>query len=393
MAFLNGIGQRVIDSGQRSFQDRVGGQVDERGNPISGSSFVNDRSQEEMRAMNSGSSSTLRYPDSLGFDPSMQNYVLFQIYETAGDALENRKSSSGSSQSGGDSLASAARTANQQAAAGATAALDTAVTAIRNELGGIFRSGRNQTGAPGEFSRNQARLGFGTQVKSTGIAIGLPLPANIMSSYKMSYEETDFTGIGQMITAGAGLEALLEGNNTAEAQEAIRNLVVGLPMNVVDSLAKIVGMDNLNLKAAGLASRQQAMNKFAEKLFTGMARRQFSFEWEMSPRSFRDAMTIKRIIDTFKKWSHPTISDGGLYLNYPAQFKIGFYHKGKLNDYLFKIAMCGCESVEVSYGGDDLTFFRSGSAEGEPTPPTSVKLKVDFTELELLTRERIEEGF
>lgn len=369
---------------QTDFERRLGEGVDESGNP-----FLGRDSELFASVVESGANVSLQYPESLGKDPLESNYVLFEIYETDGEALANRRTTTPSTP---PSLESQANTTNQRSQSGGEAALRTAVESIANEIRGIFASGRSQPGAPGEFSRNQSRLGFGTKIKSSGVSIALPVPANISSSYKMSYEETDFTGIGQMITAGQGLDSLLDGKNTTEAQEAIRQLVVGLPMNVIDSLAKIVGIDNLNLKAAGLASRQQAMNKFAEKLFTGMGRRQFSFEWEMSPRSVKDALTIQNIIYAFKRYSHPSLSDGGLYLNYPAQFKIGFYNKEKINDYLFKIALCGCESVEVSYGGDDLTFFRSDLNNGGSSP-TSIKLKVDFTELELLTRERIQEGF
>jgi hypothetical protein len=375
----------TTNSTQANFEGRLGQGADEEGNPLRG------RNVESIASMvNSGANVNFQYPESLGRDPLESNYVLFEIYETDGEALANRRTSQPAPPS---NLSSQANTTNQLAQAGGEGAVSIAVNAIANEIRGIFASGRSQPGAPGEFSRNQSRLGFGTKIKSSGVSIALPVPANISSSYKMAYDETDFTGIGQMITAGQGLDALLDGKtNSAEAQEAIKQLVVGLPMNVIDSLAKIVGIDNLNLKAAGLASRQQAMNKFAEKLFTGMGRRQFSFEWELSPRSLKDAITIQNIIYAFKKYSHPTISDGGLYLNYPAQFKIGFYNKENLNNYLFKIAMCGCESVEVSYGGDDLTFFRS-APNGEGASPVSIKLKVDFTELELLTRERIEQGF
>ena len=47
--------------------------------------------------------------------------------------------------------------------------------------------------------------------------------------------------------------------------------------------------------------------------------------------------------------------------------------------------------MTVSYGGDRFKTFRPSPGEGAPVVETSVNLA--FKELELITRERIAEGF
>jgi len=59
--------------------------------------------------------------------------------------------------------------------------------------------------------------------------------------------------------------------------------------------------------------------------------------------------------------------------------------------------MCACTKCEVTYGGDELMFFRDFERVTDPNirgaPANVIKLSLEFTELELLTRERIQQGY
>jgi hypothetical protein len=74
----------------------------------------------------------------------------------------------------------------------------------------------------------------------------------------------------------------------------------------------------------------------------------------------------------------------------PNTFDISYMYNGSENPYLHKISTCVCTSLQVSYGGDRYKTFDS---QGDGAPPVDTSISLGFKELELITRERVHEGF
>jgi hypothetical protein len=72
----------------------------------------------------------------------------------------------------------------------------------------------------------------------------------------------------------------------------------------------------------------------------------------------------------------------GRTLIYPSTFDIEYSPGEKLH----RISTCALESVEVQYGGDRPQFFEDGHA-------VETQLTLQFKELELITKEKIAEGY
>jgi hypothetical protein len=83
---------------------------------------------------------------------------------------------------------------------------------------------------------------------------------------------------------------------------------------------------------------------------------------------------------------HPEVSTGGLFYIYPSTFDIAYYYKGKENTNFNRISTCVLEDLAVDYGGQGFNTFASGS-------PTEINIKLRFRELEVLTKERIFQGY
>jgi hypothetical protein len=81
---------------------------------------------------------------------------------------------------------------------------------------------------------------------------------------------------------------------------------------------------------------------------------------------------------------HPQISDSKMFFIYPSEFQISYFFKNKQNEYFHKFRPCALESMEVTYGGDQYTTFNDGN-------PTEVNLSLTFKELEIITRNMIED--
>ena len=83
---------------------------------------------------------------------------------------------------------------------------------------------------------------------------------------------------------------------------------------------------------------------------------------------------------------HPEVSDGGLFYIYPSTFDIAYYFKGKENTNLHKISTCVLERMAVDYGGQGFNSFEDGV-------PTEINMRLEFRELEIMTKKRISEGY
>ena len=109
-----------------------------------------------------------------------------------------------------------------------------------------------------------------------------------------------------------------------------------------------------------------------------------------------NANEIKNIVDAFKMNMLPEgleNSSGGFTgknLKIPNTFDIKYMYIGKENEYLHKISPCVLESMNVSYGGERFKSF-DGNSKG--APPVETTMTLNFKEMELITKQRAQEGF
>jgi hypothetical protein len=386
----------------------------------------------------------LQFPPDLGYNPKLANYILFDIYDTGGQALEVQRSSfitnserasklsnllgstdptSGEIKEKEEELAGLKERAATLAAGGTLGLLGGGLLGAVGGIAGVawiesggaenlvsaFRAGndadtKNAIQGRGLRSFASTRLGFADKTVRANLSIALPMTAQLNSSYSMDYEDSDLTGVLNLMAAAKAGQALAGDGQGADTDEmkAILRKVGSVPTTITDGLSKILGNEGLDLNQFQNAANRQTPNRFKEQIFKGVGRRTFSFSWELMPSSKEDVLKIYSIVYAFKKYSHPKLASAGMFLDFPGQFKIGFFNGTKQNDFLFRIGMCACTKVEVTYGGKDLIFFRdfeatlppfSESARAFGAPANSIKISLDFTELELLTRERIQQGY
>ena len=80
----------------------------------------------------------------------------------------------------------------------------------------------------------------------------------------------------------------------------------------------------------------------------------------------------------------------GRSMRVPNTFDIQYMYHSKENDYLHKISTCVLETMNVTYGGDRYKTFH---AVDDGAPPVETQLTLNFKELELITKERVFEGY
>lgn len=134
-------------------------------------------------------------------------------------------------------------------------------------------------------------------------------------------------------------------------------------------------------KVAGVVPNPQKDQYFKDVNF-----RSFDFSWVFSPRSKQEAKNIFNIIKQFKYHMLPRETDDGIMWIYPSEFDIVHVWNGKPNPYLPRHTASVLTNVSVDYGDNGIQFMSNGF-------PAIINLSLSFTELAVVTKKDIEEGY
>ena len=223
--------------------------------------------------------------------------------------------------------------------------------------------------------------------------IAMYMPASVQVSYKADYTDTDIGGI-----TGDALDAynkFVEGNYKGASEAIFR-----IPEGAKDSLSNVLLSSVGALPGMGGAkevSEMQSGEIITDRLelaFKGIQKRGFSYTFKMIPKNEREADEIRKIVFAFKANMLPEFVAGrsGRRLVVPNTFDIQYQYMGVSNEYLHHISTCVLENMSVTYGGDRYKTFNA-SSKGDGAPPVETSITLQFKELELITRERVFEGF
>ena len=115
----------------------------------------------------------------------------------------------------------------------------------------------------------------------------------------------------------------------------------------------------------------------------------------MIPKNEKEADEIRKIVFAFKANMLPEFVGGnraGRRLVVPNTFDIQYMYQNAENSYLNKVSTCYLESMDVTYGGGRYKTFDASSTDAG-APPVETSMSLNFIEIELITRERVREGF
>ena len=224
-------------------------------------------------------------------------------------------------------------------------------------------------------------------------SIQLHVPQSIVSAYTANWTEAELGIAGILGKAGAGPNWFGEGGTVGDlmsgegAEFMVRNIIAGAA-----NIPKAAGA-NADIGSLIEVTSKKVNNPYKEQLFKSMGFRRFAFNYVFSPRNAGEALMVRDIVKTFKYHMHPDVEEKGMFLVYPSEFAIEFMHRDKSgvvskNPNLPRVSSCALTSVKVTYGPDGIfnTFQDSGGI------PTETTMELMFTELETLTRTRIQEG-
>lgn len=237
-----------------------------------------------------------------------------------------------------------------------------------------------------DASAGTLRRKVGKQNVRIDSAVALFIPNGLTTSYQSDWSTSDLGSIGAIADAFTGIgELSWESAESAwkTGKQSVGDVVTNTIAGAVQALTP------LNIQDAKNLVTNQISNPYIEVLFNGVQNRTFSFTFKMVPKSAREAIEVKKIIDELKFHRAPEVkySNQNNYWLFPSTFDIKFINRGSENPWLFKISTCALTNVEIDYITEGAWVTHTDGS------PFGYSMTLHFTELEQLTKQRILEGY
>jgi hypothetical protein len=225
--------------------------------------------------------------------------------------------------------------------------------------------------------------------------IGLYMPAATSASYQMAYEDSTIGGLTEV--AYNAITKLLGGggliNTLTEGGEAAVPLFEQQGLKIAEALPGLSGVSDVAAVARG-----NIIVPRIEVMFRGITRRKFAYDFTFRPKNKTESDIADEIIKTFKVAMTPEFvnKSSTREMTIPDMFDIAYMHMNVKNSYLNKIGKCFLESADVTYGGDKWqTFGATSKGESGATgaPPYKISLKLSFREIEIMDKQKMQDGY
>jgi len=145
---------------------------------------------------------------------------------------------------------------------------------------------------------------------------------------------------------------------------------------------------------AGAASSlsQKVYNPYVSQAFESMQRRQFRFDWLVTPKNQTELDNIKAIIQLFRYHMHPSLSDTNTFLRYPSQVDLKFFVNGGVeeNSWLPKVTTCVIKDFNTNYTPNGQWVTSKANRGGAPY---QFRMSLTVEEIVPLVKQDVMKGY
>ena len=335
---------------------------------------------------------SLRYPLDLGTTEEFGHYMLFHIFERTNSKYHGPQEVEETIAAGTPFQRTETKTIDK-------ASLQFSQGVVRQEdddsIANIFK--RQDDSLSKSISGGLRKSG---RLKRTKDTIALYMPNGLKAEYSANYKNSELGMAGVLAPDLAGvssIDQLVSQLKAAGTGAAVRDpiadaLAVGLTTKVAGFLSG-ADVEGATRKILG-----KAINPALEAIFTGVDLRNFNFNFRFTPRNESEFRTVDAIIKLFKFHMLPERTPGqniGRHLIFPSEFDLQFMFGGVENAWIPFASSCVLNKLDVNYGpGGESQFLQPIEAPGGKAPPPSeINMTLTFTETEIMTKEKIAEGF
>jgi hypothetical protein len=231
------------------------------------------------------------------------------------------------------------------------------------------------------------KLGFQSAMVKSGIrannnthvfisdTIVLYTPPNVKTNYAVTYDTPETGGAG----AALGGQGLVEALISFAGRDAFLGGFGALPGagDPASALSKKGG---------------EARNPNLEVVFKSVPFRKFDYTFEFAPKNKKEVDSVDKIIKLLRYHMQPELQGGSSsFFTVPSEFQLTYMYIDRRNLYIPKISRCVLESLELDQSPENVfTTFQSDEIGAFPT---LTKMTLSFTETEIMTKQKIADGF
>ena len=252
---------------------------------------------------------------------------------------------------------------------------------LANARKGVLYTGDQASGAntgstlkkkSGETSDDLGVSSLFNDTRRISDSVSLYLPPNVEDNTTAAYNDSRTGLVGFLAASGVGA-----GGKDRQAMATAIGDVFGSE-----------GTEQLIKKAFG----GNADNPYMEVLFDAMQLRTFTYNFQFSPRNERESLEVQKIIQLFRFHMAPELRPKvNRYLGLPSQFDIHYMFLSGAgvsseNNFYNRIATCVLQDCKINYTPTGVKSFEDGG-------PVQTTMQLTFKETELLTKEKIAQGF
>jgi hypothetical protein len=259
------------------------------------------------------------------------------------------------------------------------------------------------------IANDAAATEFGGSVNTNSIAlrnsqtskviktIALYMPPSVNATYGASYADSE---IGALADIGSQvIESFFasQGDMTTRLGTVIDEVRGGVKASLEKATLGALNTIAPGARALAQATTGTVVAPRMELMFERVNRRNFSYNFILIPKSVEEARIIEEIVQEFKLAMHPEFVDATQSfrrMKMPNLIDITFHSHGGHNNFINKISTCYLKSVNVTYGGDRYTAHEpTVGINGRGSPPQRTTIALEFSELGILSKEDIRNGF
>ena len=239
--------------------------------------------------------------------------------------------------------------------------LKTAATGIADGIGNAVKSFMGN-GKDGDGT-SKINLSLEPSKKRVAGTISLYMPDTVNFTYDANYGEVSMAEVGKQALTNLPGVAGKAGKSITSAIES--------------------GAGKIALKSQGLA-----INPNQQLLFDGIPLRSYQLAFTFTAYSQQESETVLKIIQTLKSYSRPrtVTGSGGMLFIPPATFDLQFLFNGKPNKYVNKVAESVITNVDVNYAPNGWAAHHDGA-------PLQIQLTLQFKEIKLIDKDKVDAGY
>jgi len=221
-------------------------------------------------------------------------------------------------------------------------------------------------------------------LKNSKYYITLPIPNNISDSNSVTWGEDSLnplqaTGINMVGEAAQSNPFEAIGGGFSELMDKVG---AGVDANTQKAIVAAIAAYGVGSSPESLVTRAtgQILNPNLELLFSGVNLRSFPFTFDFAPRSYDEAMMVKRIIRAFKSSIVPRTNRGktiasGVFVSSPMIFQLEYKKGRQKHPFLNQFKPCALTDIQVNYtGSGTYATYHDGT-------PVHIQMSLTFKEL------------